>query len=231
VTVDAVLFDWGGTLSLYRQVDLLDMWRTAAAVLAPDDPEPVAAALLAAEDHWWQVQVRAGDRSGTTEDLLRSVAAETGLDVLSAAQRAYHDAWGDTVEHDRAARGTLAELKRRGLRTGLLSNTHWPQAVHDAWLDRDGLLELLDVRMYTSDMAHMKPHREAFLALCSALEVAPERCVFVGDRPHDDISGAASVGMRTVLLTGRPVPPEDVNPDAQLPDLRGLVDLIDRWRS
>ena len=231
MTVDAVLFDWGGTLSVYRGVDLLEMWREAAKVLAPDDPEPVAALLLAAEDHWWQVHVRDGDRSGTTRDLLRSVAAETGLDVLAAAQEAYHAAWGATVEHDPAALGTLTELKRRGLCTGLLSNTHWPRALHDSWLDRDGLLDLLDVRLYTSEMTHMKPHPEAFRALCAALDVAPERCVFVGDRPRDDVSGAQAVGMRTVLLHGRPVPSEDVTPDAVLPDLRGLVELVDAWRA
>jgi hypothetical protein len=50
VTVEAVLFDWGGTLSQHVPVDLLDMWRAAARVLAPDDPEPVAQALLEAED-------------------------------------------------------------------------------------------------------------------------------------------------------------------------------------
>src|SRR4028118_643263 len=47
--VQAVLFGWGGTLSTYVPVDLLDMWRAAARVLSPDDPEPVAAALPAPE--------------------------------------------------------------------------------------------------------------------------------------------------------------------------------------
>ena len=72
MTVEAVLFDWGGTLSEHVPVDLLDMWRAAARVLAPDDPEPVAAALLAAEQEWWLSCVAAGDRSGTTEQLVRS---------------------------------------------------------------------------------------------------------------------------------------------------------------
>ena len=40
--VEAVLFDWGGTLSVHADLDLLDMWRAAARVLAPEDPEPVA---------------------------------------------------------------------------------------------------------------------------------------------------------------------------------------------
>lgn len=227
--VEAVLFDWGGTLSRYVEVDLLDMWRAAARVLAPDDPEPVARALLAAETRWWQETVAAGDRSGTTEQLVRSVARETHLDV-DGALLAYHDAWEVTVQHDQDAVAVLGALRERGLRTGLLSNTHWPRALHEKWLDDAGLLRLLDVRVYTSDLQHVKPHPEAFRALHEALGVPAERAVFVGDRPRDDVSGAKGAGMRAVLLSGRPVEPWDCAPDAVLPSLAGLVQVVDRWR-
>ena len=227
--VRAVLFDWGGTLSQAVEVDLLDMWRAAARVLAPDDPEPVAAALLAAEEQWWRESLAAGDRSGTTEQLVRSVALETHLDV-TAALRAYHDAWEVTVAHDPAAAPVLQALKERGLRTGLLSNTHWPRELHERWLADAGLLDLLDVRLYTSGMTHMKPHPEAFRALLDAVGVQPSRAVFVGDRLRDDVSGAQAVGMRTVHLTGRPVEGWDVEPDAELVTLDGLVELVDGWR-
>ena len=227
-TVEAVLFDWGGTLSVHADVDLLDMWRAAARVLAPDDPEPVAAALLAAEDRWWREATATGDRSGTTEQLVRSVARETHLDV-AAALRAYHDAWEVTVDHDPAAAAVLTALRERGIRTGLLSNTHWPRELHERWLAEAGLLELLDARVYTSDLAHMKPHPEAFRALLGALDVAPERAVFVGDRLRDDVHGAQAVGMRTVHMVGRPVEGWDVMPDAELGTLDGLVELVDRW--
>lgn len=226
--IEAVLFDWGGTLSEHVPVDLLDMWRAAARVLAPDDPEPVAAALLAAEQHWWVTCVEAGDRSGTTEELVRSVAAEAHLDVVGAL-RAYHDAWDVTVRHDPAAVPVLTALRERGLRTGLLSNTHWPRALHERWLADAGLLELLDARLYTSDMTHMKPHPEAFRALLAAVGVTPERAVFVGDRLRDDVSGAQALGMRTVHMTGRPVETWDVVPDAELTTLDGLVELVDGW--
>jgi putative hydrolase of the HAD superfamily len=228
--VDAVLFDWGGTLSQHVPVDLLDMWRAAARVLAPEDPEPVAQALLEAETHWWQTSVAAGDRSGTTEQLVLSVARETHLDV-AAALRAYHDAWGVTVVHDPAAVPVLTALRERGIRTGLLSNTHWPRELHEKWLVEAGLLELLDVRLYTSDMGHMKPHPEAFRALLEAVGVPGERAVFVGDRLRDDVSGAQAVGMRTVHMTGRPVEDWDVVPDAELVTLDGLVELVDAWNS
>ena len=229
MSVRAVLFDWGGTLSRHVDVDLLEMWRAAAAVLSPQDPEPVAAALLAAEHDWWRTCVAAGDRSGTTEQLVRSVARQTDLDVAGALA-AYHAAWGRTVAHDPDAVAVLTALRERGLRTGLLSNTHWPGDLHDAWLAEAGLLDLLDVRLYTSDMTHMKPHPQAFSALLEAVGVAPQEAVFVGDRPRDDICGAQGVGMRTVLLTGRPVEQWDVVPDATLPSLAGLVELVDAWR-
>jgi hypothetical protein len=35
--------------------------------------------------------------------------------------------------------------------------------------------------------------------------------------------------MRTVHLTGRPVEPWDVVPDAELVTLDGLVELVDGW--
>ena len=229
MTVEAVLFDWGGTLSTHVDVDLLEMWRAAAVVLAPDDPEPVAAALLEAESAWWRTCVAAGDRSGTTEQLVRSVAHETHLDVAGALQ-AYHHAWGLTVAHDPDAVAVLTALRERGLRTGLLSNTHWPRELHERWLQEAGLLDLLDVRLYTSGMTHMKPHPQAFRALLEAVGVAPGRAVFVGDRPRDDISGAQAAGMRTVLLTGRPVESWDGVPDAALPSLAGLGALGDAWR-
>ena len=226
----AVLFDWGGTLSQASDVDLLEMWRAAARVLAPDDPEPVAAALLEAELAWWRSCVAAGDRSGTTEQLVRSVAADTALDVAGAL-RAYHDAWEPTVSHDPAAVPVLTALRERGLTTGLLSNTHWPRALHERWLAEAGLLPLLDARVYTSDLEHVKPHPEAFRALLSAVGVAPQEAVFVGDRLRDDISGAAALGMRTVHLTGRPVEGWDAVPDAELVTLDGLVELVDVWRA
>ncbi len=224
----AVLFDWGGTLSTYRPVDLLEMWRAAARVLVPDDPEPVAAALLAAEDDWWDRRTRSGDGSGTTEELVRSVAAETHLDVAGALA-AYHGAWAPTITHDPAAVDVLTALRARGLRTGLLSNTHWPRQLHERWLADDGLLDLLDVRLYTSELPVMKPHPAAFDALLRAVDVPAEEAVFVGDRPRDDVWGAQRAGLRTVLLTGRPVPDHDAEPDAALADLSGLPALLDSW--
>ena len=231
MTVEAVLFDWGGTLSTSNDFDLLGMWRAAALALSPDDPDPLAQQLLDAEHAWWDERVGTGDGtgSGTTEEIIRSVSHATHLPVAQALE-AYHGAWDKTVDHDPAALPTLVALKERGLKTGLLSNTHWPRDLHEKWLREAGLLELLDVRLYTSDMTHMKPHPSAFRQLLSSLDVAPERAVFVGDRIRDDVAGAQSAGMRAVLLTGRhPVEATGVIPDAEMPSVAGVLTLLDTW--
>ena len=51
----------------------------------------------------------------------------------------------------------LGCLRDKGLRLGLLSNTHWPRQFHERFLERDGLADLLDARFYTSEMEYVKP--------------------------------------------------------------------------
>jgi HAD superfamily hydrolase (TIGR01509 family) len=233
--VEAVIFDWGGTLTPYHDVDLLDLWRAAARVLAPGDAETsesVAVALAAAEREWW-LRVASTGRSGTTAEVLAAAARQTGLDLDAAlhdaALAAHLEAWTPNTITDPEAAPLLRALRERGIKTGLLSNTHWPREWHERWLHRDGVLELIDERVYTSDLEYTKPHPEAFRAVLGALGVEPEAAVFVGDRPVDDISGAKALGMRAVLIPNSVVPGHPVKPDARISSLRELLPLIDEW--
>lgn len=247
MTVRAVLFDWGGTLTPFHDVDLLDLWRAAADVYAPGHAEELARVLADAEAAWWTDAVESG-RSGTTADVIARASAAGGLDLgFDTGDRDLHDravdalleAWTPHTFADPQAAPLLSALRERGIRTGLLSNTHWPRERHERWLARDGLLDLLDARTYTSDLAHLKPHPEAFRAALAAVAgdgppLEAQQVVFVGDRPVDDISGAAALGLRTVLKTGsrvggRAVPTAPVEPDARVEELAEVLALVDRW--
>jgi putative hydrolase of the HAD superfamily len=230
--IEAVLFDWGGTLTTFHSVDLLDAWQVAAEVLAPNRADEVAAALLEAEREIW-ARTTTTMRSATTAEVLHAASAAVGLPVEEAlhekAVASYLDHWAPTSHARPDARTTLHALRDRGLRTGLLSNTHWPRDRHEEWLARDGLLGLLDARVYTSDLDHVKPHAEAFRALLDAVGVDPQDAVFVGDRPWDDVEGARRMGMRTVWIRNGAVPAYDVEPDAVIDELGELVGVIDGW--
>ena len=233
MTVEAVVFDWGGTLSTFVKAELVDAWRLAARHLAADREEELTERLVAVEAAFWATTA-SHQRSATLADLLAAATAELGLDVAEAlleeAAVRHLDAWTDHIRHDPDAAPTLAALRQRRLRIGLLSNTHWPRAFHERFLERDGLAELIDARLYTSEMPHQKPHRSAFTAALDALRVeGPERAVFVGDRPWDDVVGAQRAGLRAVLRPNPLVEPYDVEPDAVIERLPDLLPLVDKW--
>jgi putative hydrolase of the HAD superfamily len=129
----------------------------------------------------------------------------------------------------------LRALRERGLRLGVLSSTSWPREWHEGLFREDGVLDLFDACVWSSDLEWTKPHPSAFRAAMDAVGVTdPGRCVFIGDRPYDDISGAKAVGMRAVFVPHSDIPavqqvPVDVHPDAVLHRLSDLPDLIADW--
>ncbi|WP_239341184.1 HAD family hydrolase [Frankia sp. CiP3] len=238
--VEAVVFDWGGTLTPFHDADLLDLWRLAAHDLAPGHVRELTQALADSEQQWWATAGGSG-RSGTVTELLAVASAAVGLDVAGAVHRVAgrHDlcAWTPHTVCDPDALLLLHLVRIRGLRIGLLTNTHWPRAWHSRWLARDGLLDLIDARVYTNDLPFAKPHPDAFRAVLASLGVRdPRTAVFVGDRPASDIAGARAVGMRTVLLSDgvAPRPGERgsrgaAGADAVIGRLGRLLGVLDGW--
>jgi len=143
----------------------------------------------------------------------------------------YFEAWDPHTFTDPDVPPLLRELRRRGIKVGVLSNTMWPRSAHEQIFVRDEVLELIDGAVYTSEIDWVKPHQEAFSAVMAAIgETDPTACVFVGDRPYDDIHGAKGAGMRAVLITNSDVPGyEAAEPDATITRLAELLDHIDRW--
>jgi putative hydrolase of the HAD superfamily len=234
--IEAVIFDWGGTLSHYAEIELADMWTLAAERLAEEtgrDAKALHAALIAGEQRYW-LGVNERQHTGTLGDILRAESEALGLDVTAAvisevAQR-HLDAWTPHIRHHDDALAALTKLRAQGAKIGLLSNTHWPDSFHEHFLARDGLDTLIDVRAYTSNMKYSKPHPEAFQYVLAELGVPAERAVMVGDRPRDDVWGGQRVGMRGVLRPHAHSPElGDVKPDAVIQRLAELPALIARW--
>jgi putative hydrolase of the HAD superfamily len=117
----------------------------------------------------------------------------------------------------------LTELRRRGVRTGILSNTPWgtPGALWRRELERLGLVSAVDEVAFCTDCGWRKPARQAFEHLMGRMNVTAGQCVFVGDDPRWDVVGPEALGMRALLIdrTGR-------TPGA-LRTLHELVDQLD----
>jgi putative hydrolase of the HAD superfamily len=230
VVVEAVIFDWGGTLTPWVTVDDRVWWRVAARLVGPDDAERAGALLRAADAEMWR-RSREEHRSAT----LAEVFAAGGVPSDELAHTAYDAEWEHATFLDPEVPELLTRLRARGLRIGVLSNTLWPRSRHEQIFARDAVDKLIDAAVYTSEIPWTKPHPEAFRAIMAALGVTePAHCVFVGDRPFDDIFGAHQAGMRTVLVPHSPIPDvqrghTDGEPDAVIAHLADLVDVVDRW--
>lgn len=100
----------------------------------------------------------------------------------------------------------LLKLLRPRFRLGLLTNAY-DGAEQRARLDRSGLTGYFDVVVVSGEVGLYKPQPEVFHHTLGLLGVAPEQALYVGDSPHHDVDGAASAGIRPVLVGPGHTPP------------------------
>lgn len=222
-----MIFDWGGTLTPWHSVDQEALWRDLCAThYGNSSAAAISAAILAAHTELWQLAERE-HRGATLADLF----ARAGLAPAAEFVEEYFLAWEPHTFTDPDAAGLLRDLRARQIKIGVLSNTLWPRERHERIFARDGILELIDGAVYSSELGVTKPHKDAFLAAMTAVGVTdPAECVFVGDRPYDDIYGAHGAGMRTVHIPHSAVPDfNGANPDAVIEKLADLIEVIGTW--
>jgi epoxide hydrolase-like predicted phosphatase len=92
----------------------------------------------------------------------------------------------------------VANARRAGIRTGLISNS-WGTRRYD----RDQLAELFDGVVISGEVGIRKPAREIYEMGAREIGLEPGSCVFVDDLPFN-LEPAAELGMATVHHTDAP---------------------------
>jgi len=92
---------------------------------------------------------------------------------------------------------TLAELRARGFRTGLI--TVCTEDVELLWPESE-FAGLFDAEVFSNAIGLSKPDPRIYLACCEQLGVEPHDAVFVGDGANDELEGARRVGLRPILI-------------------------------
>jgi putative hydrolase of the HAD superfamily len=222
--VRAVVFDWGGTLTPWHTIDALEGW--IAGVGDPDLARRLHEAELAA----W-ARSRDEHRSTTLAALFEAAGVRSTERMIAD----FFAWWEPHTFLDPDAPEVMRTLRDRGLRIGVLSNTFWPREEHERIFRRDGVADLIDAAVYTSEIPWTKPSPQAFEAAMAAVGVTdPRRCVYVGDRLYDDIWGAKSVGMRAIHIPHSRIPADQVGhsegePDAVATSLAEVAGLVRAW--
>ena len=233
--VEAVVFDWGGTLTRGPDgafhAESVALAHAVRRTPTPDhDHHAWAARLHRAGGVIWG-RSRDEQRSATIADLFD----EAGLDHDPDLLEAYYDFWVPHTETDPDVAPLWRALREAGIRVGVLSNTIWPRAWHEGFFARDGVLDLIDGDVYTSEIAWTKPSPHAFSAALEAVGASdPARCVYVGDRLFDDVWGAQQAGLRAIHVPHSSIPAEQVGhtegvPDAVVHRLSEVLEVVQGW--
>jgi putative hydrolase of the HAD superfamily len=224
--VHAVVFDWGGTLTPWHTIDALEGW-----IASVGDPD------LARRLHEAELAAWARSRDEHRSTTLAALFEAAGVRSTERMVADFFAWWEPHTFLDPDAPEVMRTLRDRGLQIGVLSNTFWPREEHERIFRRDGVADLIDAAVYTSEIPWTKPHPDAFGAVLTALGCAdPGEAVFVGDRPFDDIHGAKRAGMHAVLLGNSDIPAHQAGavagePDAVIHRLAELPEVVERLRT
>jgi putative hydrolase of the HAD superfamily len=121
---------------------------------------------------------------------------------------------------------TLAALRGRGLRLGIVTNG--VVARQAPKIEVLGLGGLVDAVVISEAVGASKPDRRIFAHAVTALGVGAETAWFVGDNPVTDVLGARQVGMTSVWLRRGTWPIGHAEPELQIDALGGLLPLLVR---
>lgn len=209
-SLEAVTFDCWGTLiyqphSVSNERDregiMIDALREADVPF--DSDQAVRDALAAASRRHWDSWGR-GIATGAPEAVtwaFEMLEVENAPLAERVTRQIQERALESPIRALDGARETLAGLQRRGIRRALVCDTGFtPATVVRQLLDRVGLLELLEVTIFSDEAGVPKPNPIVFRAALSHLEVEPQRAAHVGDLLLTDIRGARGMGMTSVRI-------------------------------
>jgi putative hydrolase of the HAD superfamily len=184
-----------------------DLWDTL--VLLPDEVKEQAfqttAGLLGVDPEWLRpIWTRARQKRETVdlrtflEDFCRELEIRETCIVLDEVMRNRRRIHGSAMSSPRSdAELTLRMLRAAGYRVALVSNC---TSDVPGMLKKTPIGSLFDVEIYSFREGVLKPDRAIFLRASERLGVPPKRCLYVGDGNHNELHGATSVGMISMLL-------------------------------
>ena len=232
--VDAVLFDYGRTLVTftYPTDDLLEVLRSfrpriadALGRRAPTAREILKKILLPLEDQVASTSEDEVDYMNVFTAAWQRAGLDLPYELLYEILDAEQLCWDRAAQVDPDALQVLSWLGARGFKRALCSNAPFPPTMMRRQVDANGVGELVDAVVFSSQVGRRKPAPEIYEAALNALGVAAEKALFVGDRVREDYDGPRSHGMSAVVCTKHATEPvaDGIATISSLSDLPGLL--------
>jgi len=233
-SVDGVLFDYGRTLVTfaYPTEDLLRVLNefrprieAALDVPAPEAETILHDVLLPLEEYIGSMSEDEVDYMDVYREAWRRAGMRLPDDLLHEILDAEQRCWDRAVQVDPDATKVLAWLGERGIKRGVCSNAPFPPEMMRRQVESNGIAELVDAVVFSSEVGRRKPAPEVYLAALDAIGTTAEKTLFAGDRVREDYEGPVALGMRAVVVTAHAdePPPDGIPAIASLAELPSLL--------
>ncbi|HVO52816.1 MAG TPA: HAD family hydrolase [Solirubrobacterales bacterium] len=210
--IEAVVFDWDGTLVDSKRALIASFQETTTEVQGepfPTAPEDVERMIQIRGQEAFE-EIAAGDRA-----LYERI--EEVFHRVYVAQQANIEPFPGALE-------TLARLHEAGLRLGVATSKARRRL--DLEAERSGIGALLDVSVSGDEVAVAKPDPEQVVAALAALGADPARSLYVGDGPNDVNAGRAAGAITVAVSFGfHPAEARAARPDHVIDTLPELLPL------
>ena len=131
-----------------------------------------------------------------TEFRLRSMGINDS--DLAIAIEAFQKDSSNVAYFDRA-KDTLDELKRRGYKLGIITDTYHTRELKLSWLREIGIDQVWDAFISSCEEGIRKPNPEIYRAALDQLDLVPSEASFVGHK-KSELDGAKALGMITIAF-------------------------------
>ena len=235
--IDAILFDMNGTLRR-REPHEPTQTRATQRFLAllekkdiPDSDWEELASRRKKYNQWAQDNlIQLTEEDIWTRWILPDYPSEKIAPVAAELTLAWSERKGHTVPIP-GAQQMLAELKRRGYRLGIISNTMSSLDIPRD-LDTFGWNKYFEVVILSSVLKVRKPAPEPFLEAARVINLEPARCAYLGNRISKDIVGCKRAGFGFGIILEPADGPraaeqeQTVSPEAVIHSLNELLELF-----
>ncbi|MGC8631668.1 MAG: HAD family hydrolase [Thermoprotei archaeon] len=199
--IRAALFDYDGTLAPVEGPKRSSITKAAQFFVSLGaEPNRSLGILMEVEDEmeaqglfnrvqWWR-------------EVARRLGVKIDEESATKLTEEYWETWKNESAVFPEAPSVLMNLKKGGLKLGLVANTDGTPGMKLSRVKKDVSLDLFDVVVIAGDdVKETKPHPHPFLYALSKLGLNADQAIFFGDDPAFDVPGAKNAGLVTAIIT------------------------------
>ncbi len=199
--IDAILFDYGNTLIEFgpAQVERCDRALSDALtdMFGPHEFQRLSEIQHRERRAPYSGEFHENDLVTVTRDLIQSLFdVEATQQQLEELLDVRFRVMTSSVTVPPGVHDLLERLHDR-YRLGLISNYPCARSINHSLAEND-LTRLFEVVVVSGDVGRVKPHPQIFEQAVMAMNIDPQRTLFVGDNWLGDIQGAKRYGMKAV---------------------------------